>query len=221
MSGKKSERVFQHVFPLLSIAPYSAKEDVNQIKRAMREYHTSTCIKFVERIPSDQDYLFIQNTRTGCWSSIGRVGGRQELNLQSEGCTNKVGTIMHEMMHALGFFHEHSREDRDSHITVQWQNIRDNEDGNFRKVAKGEVSTLGLGYDYGSLQHYSTTAFSRNGQKTITANRPTDEAKMGQRDKFSELDLKKINAMYKCGSKVKRNQSLNWLDEMINFWGRV
>ena len=30
---------------------------------------------------------------------------------------------MHEIMHALGFWHEHARRDRDDHITVQEENI--------------------------------------------------------------------------------------------------
>lgn len=141
------------------------------------------------------------------------------MNVASGGCTSKVGTIMHELMHALGFFHEHSREDRDSHITVQWQNIKDSNEDNFRKVDSGQVSTFGLGYDYGSLQHYHPMAFSKNTQKTITARQASDEAKMGQREKFSEMDVKKINAMYKCGSKVKRDQSLTWLEQLINIWG--
>ena len=35
------------------------------------------------------------------------------------------GSIIHEMMHALGFWHEHSRGDRDNHITVLWENVRE------------------------------------------------------------------------------------------------
>lgn len=198
---------------------HPAKEDVNQIKKAMREYHTHTCIKFVERIPSDKDYLFIQNERSGCWSSVGRTGGRQKLNLQSGGCTLKVGTVIHEMMHALGFMHEHTREDRDSYIQVHLDNVQQTSWSDFQKVESGKATTFGVEYDYGSLQHYSPLAFSKNGQKTITGKQPGAEEKMGQREQFSARDLLKINAMYRCGNNAKKDQSLTWLDKLVNLWG--
>lgn len=61
----------------------------------------------------------------GCWSSVGRIGGRQELNLQSPGCLTKKGTVEHEMMHALGFLHEQNRWERDKHVTVNYDNVQD------------------------------------------------------------------------------------------------
>ena len=56
-----------------------------------------------------------------CFSAIGRQGGKQRISV-GEGCEYK-GTVMHEMMHALGFFHEQSRTDRDDYIMVLWWNI--------------------------------------------------------------------------------------------------
>ncbi|KAG8301736.1 hypothetical protein J6590_046864 [Homalodisca vitripennis] len=59
----------------------------------------------------------------GCWSSVGRIGGRQELNLQSPGCLTKKGTVEHEMIHALGFLHDQNRWESDKHVTVDYYNI--------------------------------------------------------------------------------------------------
>ena len=41
----------------------------------------------------------------------------------SKACMLK-GTIQHEMLHALGFLHEHVRPDRDQFVTVNDKNIR-------------------------------------------------------------------------------------------------
>ena len=57
-----------------------------------------------------------------CYSSVGRKGGEQIISL-GNGCLDK-GHAIHEIMHTLGFFHEHSRFDRDKYIKVLWWNIQ-------------------------------------------------------------------------------------------------
>lgn len=140
---------------------------MNLIQNAMGVYHKQTCIKFQRRTAKDRDYITIQNSQSGCWSSIGRVGGPQQLNLQSPACTTKVGTILHEFMHAAGFMHEQNREERDQYIDVMYPNIMRGYESNFIKAQKGSTSGFGVGYDYGSVMHYSAQAFSSNGQPTI------------------------------------------------------
>jgi len=38
------------------------------------------------------------------------------------GCVN-TGAVMHEVLHTLGFFHEHNRPDRDNFVTIHFDNI--------------------------------------------------------------------------------------------------
>ena len=52
---------------------------------------------------------------------MGRIGGKQRLNL-GLGCAG-VGIALHELLHALGFLHEHNRPDRDNYVIINRANI--------------------------------------------------------------------------------------------------
>lgn len=71
---------------------------------------------------------------------------------------------MHEMMHALGFRHEHVRHDRDDYIIIFWGNIRPGRESNFQK--RSNDFSVGP-YDYDSIMHYERKAFSVNSMETI------------------------------------------------------
>lgn len=96
---------------------------MNMIETAFTEYHTRTCIRFKPRT-NEQDYIVLKNGNTGCWSSVGRIGGRQEVNFQTPGCMTKIGTVIHELMHACGFLHEQNRSERDSYVSINWNNVK-------------------------------------------------------------------------------------------------
>ncbi|CAL8133315.1 unnamed protein product [Orchesella dallaii] len=115
------------------------------------------------------DYVYIiKGTNNGCDSHIGKQGGRQDMNLQSPGCMH-IGTVMHEMIHALGFFHEQARPDRDDHVSIYYDNIIPGQRHNFHKFGASEVSTLGIPYNVRSIMHYESDAWSNNGKPTILA----------------------------------------------------
>ncbi|XP_031620738.1 zinc metalloproteinase nas-4-like isoform X2 [Contarinia nasturtii] len=200
------------------IEGYFDANAMDLIERAINEYHKRTCIRFKPRT-YERDYISFTSQATGCWSSVGRIGGRQEVNLQSPGCVTKVGTIIHEVMHALGFFHEQNRSDRDDYVYINWANVRAGTQANFDKQSSSTTTAYGVDYDYGSVMHYSPNAFSRNGQPTITAKRYGSN-NMGQRDAFSAQDVQKINKMYKCpangnGEEKPPMNSHNNIDELI------
>lgn len=66
------------------------------IENAMNEYHRRTCIRFRPRT-YERDYLTITSDPTGCWSSVGRLGGRQvsiqNVSKLSSNCKRKQDQI--------------------------------------------------------------------------------------------------------------------------------
>ncbi|GMT26259.1 hypothetical protein PFISCL1PPCAC_17556, partial [Pristionchus fissidentatus] len=180
--------------------PYALSAKYNDRERAVlarsfSEYQKRTCIKFVPRTALDNDYLYIGKI-DGCYSDVGRAGGRQELSLD-DGCL-QYDTAIHELMHSVGFYHEHERWDRDEHITILWHNIDRDAYDQFGKVDLSESSYYGQVYDYHSVMHYDSLAFSKNGFETMVAKRPEMTKVIGSAIDFSPTDILKINLMYGC-----------------------
>ncbi|XP_066995566.1 hatching enzyme 1.2 [Anabrus simplex] len=172
-----------------------SKEDIATIKEALDEYHDKTCIKFRPYKKTDSDYVMVLGNKTGCWSYVGRHGRGQVINLQNPGCVHH-GIVVHEFLHALGFYHQQSAHNRDEYIKVHWENIKTGREHNFKKYNASTVTDFNVGYDYGSVMHYSAYAFSKNGQPTLE---PLDKnAVIGQRKGLSKKDVAKLKVMYGC-----------------------
>ena len=127
------------------------------IAKAMKEYHEKTCIRFVPRT-NERGYINIMQG-SGCSSSVGRTGSSQQVSL-GRGCVY-TGIVMHELMHATGFWHEQSRADRDDWITINWKNIQSGMEFNFLKYDLNKIDHLGAKYDTCSVMHYGSTAFAK------------------------------------------------------------
>ncbi|XP_069703747.1 hatching enzyme 1.2-like [Periplaneta americana] len=185
-------------------------EDRDIILGAFKEYHQKTCVKFRPYKKGDEDFITIQAKASGCWSFVGRKGGGQVVNLQNPGCVHH-GIVVHELLHALGFYHQQSTYERDNFVTINWQNIKMGKEHNFRKYNEATVTNFGVRYDYGSIMHYSAYAFSKNGKPTIT---PLETGvEIGQREGLSMKDIEKLSRMYKCQQMHNEEEDNEYEDE--------
>jgi hypothetical protein len=159
-----------------------------------------------------------QGENSGCWSFVGMRGGRQQLNLQlfapESGCF-RLYTIVHEFLHALGFYHMQSATERDEYVEILWENIQPGMEHNFNKYGPERISQYGIEYDYGSVMHYPPGAFSINDQPTIIAIKDIGGETMGQTVRLSDKDIARLNAKY-CPVIDNRPKNLFQLFAVMN-----
>ncbi|XP_029318575.1 low choriolytic enzyme-like [Cottoperca gobio] len=176
--------------PFIIKSSYTNNER-STILRAMRDIESKTCIRYIP-YTSQRGYLTIE-PRFGCATIFGYVGSKQVLSLMKNGCVVH-GIVQHELLHVLGFHHEHNRSDRDQYIRINWENIQDHAISNFQKR---DTNNLDTRYDYSSVTHYGRTSFGKQSAETITPI-PDSSTVIGQRKGLSKTDIVKINRLYKC-----------------------
>jgi len=162
------------------------------IERGLQSFSEVSCIRFRPYGHGDNEWISIENGG-GCYSWIGRQGGGQTVSLSRQGCLYH-STVQHELLHALGFHHEQTRNDRDNHIRVMWQNIIPDMKSNFDKV---NTLNQGTGYDYGSVMQYERYAFSYNGHPTMVPY-PNPNVSFGEATQMSKNDIARLNSLYDC-----------------------
>ncbi|XP_076057703.1 astacin-like [Oratosquilla oratoria] len=179
-----------------AVIPYKllnvTKATRSAVASAMRDISAATCVVFKERT-AERKYLIIKDTSNGCWTSYLGFPGRKPkvvINL-GKGCRHH-GQATHEIGHALGFIHEHTRLDRDEFVNIIWNHIT--RKGPFKKNHK--YVTPELPYDYKSVMHYGRRAFSQGKTESIVP-KVNVVGRLGA-SALSRLDILRINTFYKC-----------------------
>jgi hypothetical protein len=184
-----------------SIVPFGYAEGFprelrDSVDMALAYFNQETGVRFVEFDGSqDEDAIvFTFKPDFPCSSFVGRIGGLQQIFLNFD-CGYQ--SILHEVMHALGFVHEQQLPDRDDFVKILWTNIERDALHNFThapEVWTKHYQSMGVSFDYRSVMIYSDSAFARPGMKSM--NSATDEPISPSTQGLSEIDLERLDALY-------------------------
>ncbi|CEF69825.2 Astacin-like metalloendopeptidase [Strongyloides ratti] len=170
--------------------------NTDMITESLNKITSESCISF-EYSPTlftGPGFRFYRGV--GCWSWLGKIDNAnpQDISLGT-GC-DAIGTIQHEVFHALGFVHEQSRPDRDFFLKIHNENYTPDKATNFYRYGYGSANNYGIIYDYGSVMQYYAKSFSSNGGETMTPKMSFFDNVMGQSVGYSHYDLKLLNTYY-------------------------
>ncbi|XP_078131550.1 meprin A subunit alpha [Sander vitreus] len=186
------------------------------ILQAFEEYRLRSCVDFK---PYEGESSYISFTKlSGCWSYVGDDRTGQNVSIGAR-CDTKA-IVQHELLHALGFYHEQSRSDRDDYVKIWWDQIEEGKDHNFEKYEDDFITDLNTPYDYESIMHYRPLSFNKNESiPTITTTIPYFNEVIGQRLDFSAVDITRLNRMYDCANTHTLLDQCSF--ELINICGMI
>lgn len=173
-----------------TVASNMGSINANKITTAVNEYNNKTNTQWIPRTNQSNYVEFIFGSSSGSdgWAHIGYRGGKQTVSLDQY---ISVGSVIHEMGHTVGLYHEHTRKDRDQYVTILWNNIQDGQAYNFNIYNSG--TDIGP-FNINSVMMYWPTSYSKNGQPTIKRANNTNFTY--NRTGFTAGDITTINTMY-------------------------
>lgn len=178
-----------------AVIPYHIQPNVpnpSRIQQALRYLSDKTILQFIPYEDGIVDAIVFEPTDENCFSYVGRISGTQPIFISS-GC--HWYHIVHEILHAIGFIHEHSRPDRDQFITIQWDNIPESYRSQFEIMPDSLIRDwLRYDYDSQSIMHYSSQIFAQRDDAYSLLRK--DGSKVPETHELSAMDIQKINDLF-------------------------
>lgn len=102
--------------------------------------------------------------------------------------------ILHELLHTLGFLHEHQRPDRDNYILINLENVPDFVQSQFELDSDQDVTLRD--FDFESVLLYGPYDGSANGQPVMTRRDGKKMLERSDKSGLSQGDIDMINKLY-------------------------
>lgn len=172
------------------------------VMQALTTLNNNTNVRF-KPYAGESDYIkidmYLDDPNLGGFSAVGRQGGEQVLFLNKN---MPESVVVHEMLHALGMWHEQSRSDRDNFVKVNLDNVKEEYKHNFQiepGIAIGD-------YDYQSIMHYPADAFAVSGGNASIQcknGQAVSNCKLGG-NVLSAKDIAALNRLFSSNQAVAR-----------------
>jgi len=155
---------FDPLFCTIPYVPSTCPAVQDPVRQALAGLDAATVLDLVEipwadraAYPGYVRFAWGSTTASaGQSDSIGFRGGEQNIFIRG-GSVPSAGssTVPHEMLHAAGMWHEHSRWDRNQFVDYHAGCVAPGQEGNFDT----EIASANVGpYDFASLMHYRSTS---------------------------------------------------------------
>ncbi len=163
----------------------------NELQKSIDEWESKTNIRFKERT-NESIYVTISSNGDSCNCGVATLGANGSRGYIRLGTATTALVIIHEIGHTLGYIHEQNRSDRDNHIIINYENIRDGAEDQFFK--SNSATLLTRDFDINSTMMYGSYTFSKNGRPTITD--LSGNVLPRRRAQLSALDIEGTNSIY-------------------------